>query len=75
MPENIEIINEKYNGQWVYLINCEQDEYGTIISGQVALHNENQGNVIRRLNEFEDIVTLTSFRYAGKIPEGVNVIL
>jgi len=75
MLENIEIINEKYNGKWVYLVGCVQDEYGSIVSGCVVLYNENRDNVIRRLNEFEDVETLTSFRYAGKIPEGVNILL
>ena len=75
MPEKLETINEKYNGQWVYLIDCEQDEYGTVISGQVVLNNENRDNVIRRMSEFDNVVTLTSFRFAGKIPEGVNILL
>lgn len=75
MAESIEIINKKYDGKWVYLVDCETNEHGTIISGCVVLSSENRDNVIRRMNEFEDVVTLTSFRYAGKIPEGVNILL
>jgi hypothetical protein len=75
MFEKMEVINEKYDGQWVYLVDCEQDEFGSVVSGRVVLHNENRDNVIRRLKEFEDVVTLTSFRYAGRIPEGVSILL
>ena len=75
MFENMELINDKYDGQWIYLIDCEQDEFGSVVSGRVVLNNENRDNVIRRINEFKDVTSLTSFRYAGKIPDGIGILL
>ena len=73
--ELIEIINQKYDGNWIYMIDCEKDDAGTIIRGKVVLSNESRDNVLRRIGEFEDNTSLSSFRYAGKIPEGVHLLL
>ncbi len=76
MFEKLEDINIKYNGKWVYLIDCEEDTNGNILGGIVVLHSENRDNVIREMAKYESTIdTLTYFRYAGKIPEGVNIVL
>ncbi len=75
MYEQLKDINLKYDGQWVYLIDCQEDEYGAVVGGRVVLSSESRDKVIREMSSISKTNTLTSFRYAGKIPEGVKVIL
>ncbi len=75
MYEAISNINQEYDGQWVFMVNCTENENGSIIGGEVLLHSENRDKVIRDMEAFKAESSLTSFRYAGKIPKGVSVIL
>ena len=69
-------INKNYDGEWIYAIDCQEDEMGNILGGKVVLHSPNRDNVIRAMGEYEkSIDTLTYFRYAGNIPEGVSLVL
>ena len=73
--ETILDINTKYDGEWVYLIDCKESNEGVIMGGEVVLHSPNRDYIIRNMPKYEDVETLTSFRYAGKIPEGISVVL
>jgi hypothetical protein len=75
MYETVKDVNQKYDGQWIFMINCTENENGSIIGGEVILHSENRDKVIRDMEAFKTEFSLTSFRYAGKIPKGVSVIL
>ena len=75
MYKTIENINEEFNGQWVFMINCEKDENGTVRGGEVVLHSESRDKVIRGMNDYIMEESDTYLRYAGEIPEGVSVIL
>ena len=69
-------INTKYDGEWIYAIDCQEDDIGNILGGKVVLHSPNRDYVIRAMPEYEDEVdSLTYFRYAGKIPEGISIVL
>jgi len=71
-----EEINNKFDGEWIYAIDCEEDDAGVILGGNVVLHSRNRDDVIRAMPEFENNTeTLTYFRYAGKIPEEISIIL
>ena len=72
----IDEINEKFDGEWVYAIDCEEDDTGTILGGAVVLHSPNRDNVIRKMGEYEaKVKTPTLFQYAGRIPEGISILL
>lgn len=71
MFKTISEIHQEYDGQWVYLINLQQNNRGTVIGGEVAAHNENRDKVIMALCPENGIYVM----YAGSIPEGVSVIL
>lgn len=75
MVESIHEINTKYNGEWVFLINCRVDEDGNLIEGEVVLHSKSRDEIFRNMNKYKDSPSMISIRYAGKIPEGVNVLL
>ena len=69
-------INTKYDGEWIYAIDCREDDIGNILGGKVVLHSPNRDSVIREMLKYErEISTLTYFRYAGKIPEGISIVL
>ena len=71
MYKSIKEIHQEYDGQWVYLINLKENERGTVIGGEVAAHNENRDKVVMLLRPENGVYVM----YAGKIPEGVSVIL
>ena len=68
-------IHKKYDGQWIFMINCSEDENGTITGGEVVLHNENRNTVFRNMEKYDYEKSLTYVRYAGKAPEGVSILL
>jgi len=73
MYMTISEVDRKYEGQWVYLVNLKKGEHGEVIGGEVAAHNENREKVMREMLYCPDggIYVI----YAGKIPEGVSVLL
>ena len=75
MYKTIDQIHKEYDGQWVFMINCVEGEYGSIEGGEVVLHSENRDNVTRDMEKYDYEPSMTYFRYAGKIPEGIGVIL
>ena len=75
MYKTIEQIHEEYDGQWVFMTNCKEGEYGSVAGGEVVLHSENRDVVIRGMGKYDYDDSVTYFRYAGKIPEGMSVIL
>jgi len=68
-------IIEKYSGQWVFMINCKEDDNGETIGGEVALHSENRDKVIREMELYDYEESITLITYVGKLPEGVNLLL
>lgn len=48
----MEEINEKYNGQWVFLINCTIGEYGQTIGGEVALSTKSKSKIISEFSKY-----------------------
>lgn len=76
MFETLSDIHTKYDGEWVYLIRCTETESGDLMGGEVVLHSRNRDDVIRAMPQYEEQEkSLTCFLYAGKIPQGVQVIL
>ena len=75
MYKTMEQIHTEYDGQWVFMINCVQDEYGSIAGGEVVIYSENRDNVIRKMEAYDFEQSLTYIRYAGKVPEGVSFLL
>lgn len=72
MIQTIEQINKQYNGNWVFLINCEVAENGDIVQGEVICHSKSREEVFRKMHECKNSDTMFSIRFAGEIPEGVS---
>ena len=71
----IEQVHIDYDGEWVYMINCQKGQYGSIAGGEVVLHSKNRDDVFEGMEKYRYEQSLTYFRYAGKIPEGTSVLL
>ena len=71
MYKTMEQIHLEYDGQWVFMINCECNQRGSVIGGEVILHSENRDNVVRQMVEADNGASQTFIGYVGKIPEGV----
>jgi len=69
----MEEIDQKYDGEWVYIVNIKTDENDIDIGGEVAAHSESREKVIRvMLNTPGGGVYI---KYAGEMPEGVSILL
>ena len=59
-------IQSEYDGQWVFMINCECNQRGSVIGGEVVLHSENRNNVVRKMVEADNGTGQTFIGYVGK---------
>jgi len=75
MYQTIEQIHKEYDGKWVFLINCVQGEYFSTAGGEVVISSERRDKVLREMEQYKHEKNRTLVFYAGKIPEGVGVIL
>jgi hypothetical protein len=71
MYKPMEQIEKEYDGQWVFLINCTENERGTLLGGEVVLHSENRSKVVRNMSAADNGNSLTFIGYVGRVPEGV----
>jgi len=71
----MEQIHGIFGGQWIFMINCTEGEYGSVSGGEVVLHSENRDVVIRGMEKYDHEPSVTYFRYAGQVPQGVSVLL
>ena len=75
MYQTIEQVHKDFDGQWVFMINCKKGIRNSIAEGEVVLHSENRDVVIRGMDKYDYEPSLTYFCYAGRIPEGMSVLL
>ena len=69
MYQTMQEIEKKYDGYWVFMINCQKGELHEIIGGEVIAFDKDKEPVAafwgRKYN------SKTYFRYIGSIPDGV----
>ena len=75
MYKTIEQIHEEYDGQWVFLINCIEGDHYSVLGGEVVLSSERRDRVLREMEQYIHEKSDTYLFYAGKIPEGINILL
>ena len=71
MYKPMEQIEKEYDGHWVFMVNCTQNERGTLLGGEVVLHGECSGSIANKIKDVKKKKSLTFFGYVGNIPEGV----
>ena len=73
---SMEEIREKFDGEWIYAIDCEENDVGAILGGKVVSHSQNHDDVMRAMTEHEKkSSSLTHFRYVGELPDGTVLLL
>ena len=75
MYKTMEQIRNEYDGKWVYLINCQHNDKGSVIGGVVAIHGESMNKVLRGMAAYDKSADSVYVRYIGNLPEGVAVLL
>ena len=71
MYKTMDEINREYDGQWVFMLNCTENERGTLLGGEVVLNSESRSKVIRNMIAADQGDSLTFIGYIGKAPKGV----
>ena len=71
----VEQIHNDFDGQWVFLINCDEGTHNSIKGGEVVIASERRDKVLREMEKYRSEKRDTFIFYAGKIPEGASVIL
>ena len=74
MYKTMEQIQKDYDGQWVFMINCDENERGSVVGGEVVLHSESRAKVYRNMKAADNRTSLTFIGYVGEIPEGVALL-
>lgn len=74
MYKSMEQIQKEYDGQWVFMVNCNRSQRGSIVGGEVVLNSESRGKVVRKMNEADNQTSLTFIGYIGSLPEGVALL-
>ena len=75
MYKSIAQIEKEYDGQWVFMINCQTDERQSVVGGEVAFYDKSMNTVLRHLKHSNTSGNSTYVRYVGNLPEGVSVML
>ena len=71
MYKPMEQIQKDYNGRWVYMVNCEKNERGSVIGGEVVLHSESRAGIFQRMKQVNKGNSQTFIGYVGELPKGV----
>jgi len=74
MYKTMEEIREEYDGQWVYMINCQENERGSVVGGVVLIHSGNRQDFFSALHDADTGETFTFFGYLGNVPDRIGLI-
>ncbi|MBD2078711.1 hypothetical protein [Leptolyngbya sp. FACHB-17] len=68
-----EQMTQRFQGEWLLIVEAELDEQMGIIQGQVLAHSSNQDDIYNALPLREG--RSASIEYVGEMPEGLAFIL
>jgi len=68
-------IEKEYDGQWVFMINCQKDKHNAISGGEVVFHDKSMNETLRIMKSSNEKGNSKYVRYIGTLPEGVAVML
>lgn len=71
MYKEMKQIEKEYDGQWVFMVNCTENKYGTLLGGEVVLNSESRAKVVRNMLEADKGDSLTFIGFVGNAPKGV----
>jgi len=65
MYKIMEQVEKEFDGQWVFMVNCKQNERGTLLGGEVVLNSESRAKVVRNMRAADNGDSLTFIGYVG----------
>ena len=75
MYKTLEQIENEYDGNWVFIVNCETNELNYVIGGEVAFHSKSMNEVLRNMKKYDPAGNSIYVRYFGRVPDKVGVVL
>ena len=75
MYKPMEQIEKEYDGQWVFMVNCQKDNHNSVSGGEVVFHGKSMNEVLINMKQSNIIGNSKYVRYIGNLPEGVAVML
>lgn len=74
MYKTLEQITQEYQNNWIYMINCQENEYFAVVGGEVVSHSPDREKVLSVIEEYTHETSLTLLRYIGSVPSNIGVI-
>ena len=71
MYKSMEQIEKEYDGQWVFMINCQENQRGSVLGGEVVLHDKKMGNVTEKMSKVDQGSGIPFIGYIGEIPKDI----
>jgi hypothetical protein len=70
----MEQVWQEYDGYWVYMVNCREDEYGSAIGGEVIKYDKDKRVIYKEIGKHPG-KGHQFFSYIGKIPDRLGVFV
>jgi len=70
MFKSMHEIEQEYDGNWVFMVNCKKGEYSNIIGGEVIAADKDKAIIIELWgnSDYDE----PYFRYVGSLPDGIG---
>jgi hypothetical protein len=65
----------KFNGQWLFMINCKNNNRGSVLEGEVVLHSKKRAEVLEKMSLYGKGSGQTYFSYVGDYPDDYSVLI
>ena len=72
---DLSTIKEKYDGNWIFLINCKSSTDGTLEGGEIVCASSNRVDVVESIKNFKSQMSSFALKYIGEAPkEGRTIV-
>ena len=68
----VDEMRKTYDGEWVLVVDCEDDESGRLARGRVVVHSANRDDIYREMANHPEGCAV---RWFGEVPADQIVIL
>ncbi len=81
--QTIDEMREAYKAEWVFLADCETDEWGRPVRGSVVAHSPDRDDIYREMANYRETgdrsddgpVRCFAVEYLGEIPSDIYYML
>lgn len=72
---DINTIKEKYDGNWIFLVNCKKSEDGALQGGELICASSHRLDVVNSMKHFKANVNNIALKYIGEMSKGGKSIV